>query len=223
MSSTTEVIVTKDGSHSLLNVAMNETYHSVHGALQESRHVFIRHGLLDYLGLNKSDEVTVLEIGFGTGLNALLTLEQSLLRKQKIQYTSLEAFPLSKETWTALNYTESIGFGDQFSSFHEGAWSTDLLYDTFILRKEKVTVQEYEVKVENFDLVYFDAFAPAKQPEMWELPVLEKVTRGLKKGGIFVTYCARGQLKRDLRDLGLQVETLPGPPGKKEMVRAFKH
>jgi tRNA U34 5-methylaminomethyl-2-thiouridine-forming methyltransferase MnmC len=219
----TEIILTKDGSHSLLNKDMNETYHSIHGALQESVHVFIRHGLEYFLQSNQPESVSILEIGFGTGLNALLTIQHVLKNQFRCRYTSLEAFPIGEETWTKLNYAEALNMKDPFSQIHQAAWNApvDVLPD-FQFSKLHTTLQEVELKPQSFDLIYFDAFAPSKQPEMWTFDMLEKVVKAMKPGGVFVTYCAKGQLKRDLKSLELTVETLDGPPGKKEMVRATK-
>ncbi len=217
-----EIITTSDGSHSLLNTALNETYHSKHGALQESVHVFIKEGL-DYFLQGKSQKnISILEIGFGTGLNALLTLQRALELPNNIYYTSLETFPVPEEIWSRLNYIDSVGLKEKFNQLHEAAWNEEVsITSNFNLRKLKTSLQQINFFSE-FDLIYFDAFAPNKQPEMWEIEVLQKVVDAMRTNGVFVTYCAKGQLKRDLKSLGLEVETLPGPPGKKEMVRAVK-
>jgi tRNA U34 5-methylaminomethyl-2-thiouridine-forming methyltransferase MnmC len=217
-----QLIITKDGSHSLLNAELNETYHSVHGALQESRYVFIDQGLKFWLNENSSS-VSIFEVGFGTGLNALLTIEYSKTFDVPISYTTIEAFPLSADTWEQLNYAAAIGLPDEFYSLHNCAWNLNHeLVTGFDFLKKNTTLQLLEIKPGQYDIVFYDAFAPSKQPEMWTIDILSKVTSGLLPGGIFVTYCAKGQLKRDLRELGLVVETLPGPPGKKEMIRARK-
>jgi tRNA U34 5-methylaminomethyl-2-thiouridine-forming methyltransferase MnmC len=221
--STTEISTTKDGSHSLLNRELNETYHSVHGALQESVHVFIKNGF-DFLAeRSRSENISILEIGFGTGLNALLTLQRAHETKIPVQYTSLEAYPLAASIWQKLNYGESLGMTDDFARLHEAEWNAPaMIASHFRLHKRHTTLQQEELPSSVFDLIFYDAFAPGKQPEMWELPVLAKVATAMKPSAVFVTYCAKGQLKRDLKSLGLQVETLAGPPGKKEMVRAVK-
>lgn len=205
-----KIIVTSDGSNSLLNTELDETYHSRHGAVQESVHVFINNGLDKIQG----NEISILEIGFGTGLNALLTA----LSDKKISYTSLEAFPLDKEVFDSLNYEPK----NLLQQLHSAVWDEWVQVNpNFTLKKIHTTLQEVSL-TDKYDLIYFDAFAPSKQPEMWELPILKKVCDTLTPGGIFVTYCAKGQLKRDLKSLGMEVETLPGPPGKKEMVRGTK-
>lgn len=218
-----EIIVTGDGSNSVLNTSLNETYHSRHGALRESIYVFIDHGLTYFLNQHLSSEVKILEVGFGTGLNTLLTLEHVILSATKIHYTTLEAYPLGVDIWSQLNYAESPEHQKNFKMIHESAWDSDqLITSDFTLLKRKTLIQDVDLPLNHFNIVYFDAFAPSKQPEMWNPDVLAKVTNALRKGGVFVTYCAKGQLKRDLRSLGLMVETLVGPPGKKEMTRAIK-
>ena len=217
------MIVTADGSHSLLNTALDETYHSRHGAVQESVYVFIEKGLEHWLSQTGSRSVSILEIGFGTGLNALLTAQYSKDHSVSIDYTSLEAFPVEEEIWGQLNYTDSAESVALFQKLHQAEWNkqTDV-EGGFKLTKLHQTLQQVELRDEAFDLIYYDAFAPNKQPEMWNYEMLEKVVMSMSKRSVFVTYCAKGQLKRDLRALGLDVETLDGPPGKKEMVRASK-
>ena len=218
-----EIITTSDGSHSLLNTELNETYHSIHGAIQESSHVFIRNGFDFFLEQSNPENINILEIGFGTGLNALLTVQRALALENKIHYTTLEAFPIELNTWTQLNYTESIGLKDYFEKLHEAEWSSwQTILLNFQLLKLNTTLQNVEFPASSFDAVFFDAFAPNKQPEMWELPMLKKIFDAMNNKGVFVTYSAKGQLKRDLKSLGLDVQTLPGPPGKKEMVRGVK-
>ncbi len=221
--SSLKIITTQDGSHSLLNEQLNETYHSVHGALQESKHVFIVHGLDFVTGNLGKTALHILEVGFGTGLNALLTLQQALTHNLIIHYTTLEAFPVGENVWSKLNYAESLESKKWFETLHQANWNEWAeISPTFQLRKLKTTLQEVALENSHFDLIYFDAFAPNKQPEMWEIPMLEKIANAMKPEGVFVTYCAKGQLKRDLESLKLSVESLPGPSGKREMVRAKK-
>lgn len=220
--SSLKIITTNDGSHSLLNEQLNETYHSMHGAVQESKHVFIQRGL-DFISKNKSP-IHILEVGFGTGLNALLTLQRSMTESLSIYYTALEAFPLEEKIWFKLNYAEPAEIKEQFEKLHHASWNeASSISVNFVLKKLHTTLQQVELESNQYDLIYFDAFAPNKQPEMWELPMLEKVVNAMKTDGIFVTYCAKGQLKRDLKSAGLTVETLHGPPGKREMVRGVKN
>jgi len=218
-----KIITTSDGSHSLFNEELNETYHSVHGAIQESLHVFIQSGLSYFLEKSDAKNISILEIGFGTGLNTLLTIQAAQLLPLSFQYKTLEAFPLQEEVWSQLNYAETLGMKSQFDSLHRLSWEerhTILPY--FEFQKHHIKLQDVELPSSSCDVVFFDAFAPSKQPELWEIDMLRKVANALRPGGVFVTYCAKGQLKRDLKNLGLVVETIPGPPGKKEMVRALK-
>lgn len=221
--SSLKIITTHDGSHSLLHEQLNETYHSIHGAIQESNHVFIKHGLDFVKQHSNSSSINLLEIGFGTGLNALLTLQFAHIHNLAIRYTTVEAFPVEEAVWSKLNYTESSDSKVWFEKLHRANWNEWVtISPEFQLRKLKTTLQEAVLEQSNFDLIYFDAFAPSKQPEMWEVPMLKKVVDAMKSKGVFVTYCAKGQLKRDLHSLQLTVESLPGPPGKREMVRAQK-
>jgi tRNA U34 5-methylaminomethyl-2-thiouridine-forming methyltransferase MnmC len=202
-----KLITTSDGSHSLLNTELDETYHSRHGAVQESQYVFIKNGLDQCV----CEVANVFEVGFGTGLNALLTA----LTGRKVNYTSIEAFPLGEEVYSQLNYEPR----ELLLELHR---NSQLETGSFRFEKLHTTLQSIALPPDEFNIIYFDAFAPSKQPSMWEFPMIEKVCNALVPGGIFVTYCAKGQLKRDLRSLGMEVETLPGPPGKKEMVRGTK-
>jgi tRNA U34 5-methylaminomethyl-2-thiouridine-forming methyltransferase MnmC len=218
-----KLIVTSDGSHSLLNEALNETYHSVHGAIQESRHVFIKNGLSFFLEKHSPSVVSIFEVGFGTGLNALLTVKAVQNTNVGVRYISIEAFPIGEELWSGLNYTKTLGCEDVFVYLHRSSWEkVNKISDQIELLKLQTTLEKVQLTNDSFDLVFYDAFAPNKQPELWTVEMLRKVVSAIKPGGVFVTYCAKGQLKRDLKGLGLNVETLPGPPGKKEMVRAVK-
>lgn len=221
-----KIITTEDGSHSLFVPELNETYHSFHGAYRESVHVFMLYGLEAwYLRNMNRYPVRIFEVGFGTGLNAWLTLVWAEQNKVPVLYHSIEPFPLEKELYSQLNYTkvdESIShFAPYFQRLHEAPWNQGaILSEYFNMKKDQATLED--AVLYHSDLIFFDAFAPSKQPELWSKEMLAKVVDTLNPGGVFVTYCAKGQVKRDLKDLGLEVETLPGPPGKKEMVRAFK-
>lgn len=218
-----EIIKTSDGSDSLLNVGLNETYHSVHGAIQESEHVYIKAGLEHLLKKNNLPKFNILEIGFGTGLNAVLTAQALNNKACQVHYSSIEAYPLEEEIWSALNYSSKLQVEEFFEKLHRAPWDVSVqLSPNFTLLKRKITLQGAALPPGQYHLVYFDAFAPTKQPEMWTIEMLEKIIQSLHPSGIFVTYCAKGQLKRDLKKLGVIVETLPGPPGKMEMVRAVK-
>lgn len=219
-----QIITTHDGSHSLLNPELNETYHSVHGARQESLHVFIKHGLEYVVEQQQKNQVRILEIGFGTGLNALLTAVYASQNHLNVEYTALEAFPVNESIWQQLNYPGGEAERKAFYNLHHAPWNEWAEpVKGFMLNKINTTLQLASLGHAYFDLVYFDAFAPGKQPGMWTLPMLQKTIESLVSKGVFVTYCAKGQLKRDLASLGTTVETLQGPPGKREMIRAIKH
>lgn len=202
---------------------MNETYHSRHGAMQESTYVFISKGLDFIQQRDTLNAISILEIGFGTGLNAWLSLEWARDNSTLIKYHSLETFPVPQEIWESLNYSNHSD-ATEFKNLHQVPWQTwNEINPVFSLFKDNQSLQEVILPANHFELIYFDAFAPNKQPEMWELPLLSKVVASMKSAGVFVTYCAKGQLKRDLKSLGLVVESLPGPPGKREMIRALKN
>jgi tRNA U34 5-methylaminomethyl-2-thiouridine-forming methyltransferase MnmC len=217
-----KIITTADGSHSLLNETLHETYHSVHGAVQESKHVFIKHGLA-FAAAKNSLPIQIVEVGFGTGLNALLSLQFAEQHHREIRYTSIEPAPLSEEVWTKLNYAVSTGLAEEYGAIHSANWNAEQqITSHFHLTKVSSTLCEATMQASTADVIYYDAFAPSKQPELWEPVMLSKVFNWLRPGGVLVTYCAKGQLKRDLRMVGFIVETLAGPPGKKEMVRGLK-
>jgi tRNA U34 5-methylaminomethyl-2-thiouridine-forming methyltransferase MnmC len=217
-------LITDDGSHTIYLPEINETYHSTHGAIRESNHVFIENGL-EFVANQGRKNIRIFELGFGTGLNALLTALHAERNKISITYQSIEAYPLDYESISRLNYSEKIqsaGVDDMFKKMHTTSWEIwQIISPFFKLKKMKGLIQELDL-LDTFDLCYFDAFAPSKQPEMWERPILEKIKNMLTNHGVLTTYCAKGQLKRDLRGLGFEVETLEGPPGKKEILRAVK-
>ena len=221
-----EIFETKDGSHSLLVPEINETYHSTHGALTESKYVFIQQGLDYYISKNDFSEINILEIGFGTGLNALLTSLAAEKGNTRINYYSLEINPIDSSITSKLNYHELIDDENAalvFDNLHAAKWNELVrINDNFYLEKIEQQLQRYSGEKDQFDLVYFDAFAPSRQPEMWELSLFENLYERIKPEGVLVTYCAQGQFKRDLKSCGFEVERLPGPPGKAEMTRALK-
>lgn len=222
------IIETGDGSHSLLHTALDETYHSRHGALRESEHVFIRHGLRDWAVQHPSaTRLRILEVGMGTGLNVILTVREARQNPNlSIYYTTLEPYPLTEAVVTNLNYLSLLGdvtLDQHFSDIHYSTWEEDQgLLVNFTLHKTRSLLADFSQGEGSYDLVYFDAFAPNKQAELWTRPILQKVVKLMALEAVFVTYSARGQLKRDLKSLGLRVETLVGPPGKAEMVQAHK-
>ena len=213
-----QLLITKDGSHSLRNDWLEETYHSVHGAMTESKHVFINAGL-HYFPFEK--KINLLEIGFGTGLNVLLTL---LEEEYDVHYHSLEAYPLEKIIYSQLNYHLHLNVArEKFLQVHECEWGREAeLGKNFILLKQRTKMESVNFTEKYYDLIYFDAFAPRVQPELWTKEIFEKIFRSMKDGGVLVTYCAKGEVKRNLKAAGFEVETLQGPPGKREMTRAIK-
>lgn len=218
-----EVFITGDGSFTFYIPELNEYYHSHHGAIQEAKHVFLDSGL----SLFKHEKsISILEVGFGTGLNTLLTLVETEALGLNVSYTGLEAFPLSLEEAQTMNYTlesELIPYKSVFSKIHELDWNIfEKISSNFELKKVETQLQAINLPTEEFDLIYFDAFGPRVQPELWEKSIFEKLYNATKIEGVFVTYCAKGQVKRDLKSVGFEVETLPGPPGKREMIRARK-
>ncbi|MEQ8705840.1 MAG: tRNA (5-methylaminomethyl-2-thiouridine)(34)-methyltransferase MnmD [Phaeodactylibacter sp.] len=216
------IFKTQDGSDSVFSERFGVSYHSKYGAVQESRHVFLQSGL--YPRLQALDRVAVLEAGLGTGLNALLTALEAGKVQKPVHYVALEAYPLSVEQADALNYAEQLGQEAAlvFRQIHHSDWSQPVqITPHFTFEKRQIPFEAFEAK-SAFDVVYFDAFAPNAQPELWEAPVLSRMYEALKAEGIFVTYCAKGVVKRCLKGLGFTVEALPGPPGKREMTRGVK-
>jgi tRNA U34 5-methylaminomethyl-2-thiouridine-forming methyltransferase MnmC len=218
------IIKTSDGSESLYNPALNETYHSVHGAIRESRHVFIKNGLEYFLTKTENSTCRILEVGFGTGLNALLASEFSRQNKVSIEYFTLEPFPVSKEIYSKLNYPELLNCSSsEFYLFHQVEQNVKLnIHSGFIFEKRNIGLEEVKLEPNSFDVVFFDAFAPSRQPDVWSFENFVKLFSCLRKDGVLVTYCAQGQFRRDLKNAGFDFEVLAGPPWKKEMTRAVK-
>jgi len=214
-----QLILTEDGSHTIFVPALGEHYHSVHGALQESRHIFIQNGYQQV----PFNAISILEIGFGTGLNALLTLLATETDKKLVQYEAWEAFPLSEEEILPLNYPALAGCDPAlFSTLHRSAWEIEnWITPCFNLKKVCGNGVQFQSN-QQFDLVYFDAFGPDYQPELWETVVFTRIGNCLKKGSRLVTYSAKGQVRRNLRSAGFIVEKAPGPPGKREITIAIK-
>ena len=214
-----EIKLTKDNSHTLFVPDLNETYHSKHGAIQEANHVFIDAGL----GYFKKERLTILEVGFGTGLNTLTNIyaEQNAIH---IDYNGVELHPLESKIIEKLNYVGLIknATEEQFSNIHNLKWNeSSQVSKYFNLTKLNQSIAALE-EINKYDVVYFDAFGPEVQPEMWGKSIFEKVYNSLKENGILVTYCAKGSVKRTLKEVGFTVENISGPPGKREMTRAIK-
>ena len=216
-----EIIQTLDGSTTIHLPEWDECYHSKHGAIQEAQHVFIKNGLS--LFPNKS--ISILEIGFGTGLNAFITVLEGKKMKQVIEYVGVEAYPVTASEILSMNYVEELNANlhrEIFEKIHESNWGENIaLSDDFTLMKRK---QFFEaITDENrFDLIYFDAFGYRVQPELWSTTIFAKMFAALKTNGVLVTYAARGVVKRSMIEVGFTVEKLAGPPGKREMFRATK-
>jgi tRNA U34 5-methylaminomethyl-2-thiouridine-forming methyltransferase MnmC len=239
--------MTADGSDTIYDGTVNQHYHSTFGAIQESRFIFIEQGLLKALdtfctnvalrsdsectgtsttGPDCSQGLKILEIGFGTGLNALLTLIEAEKRSTRVHYHSIESRPLPEEIWRRLNYPEQAGekrFSRKFSTIHECPWDQPVaISDNLILHKIKTRFEEFTPNEAYFHLIYFDAFDPEAQPELWTASLFKKLYHALHPGGVLVTYSSKGLVKRALRDSGFRVERLPGPPGKRHMIRATR-
>ncbi len=215
-----KLIISKDGSHTLYRKDIDETYHSRHGAIQEAQHVFIDMGLKEVEKSKK--EINILEVGFGTGLNALLTCLNSI---SKINYIGLEAIPLQNNVLDGLNYDTTViedNSQEIFKSIHNAPWEAQYpITSLFSIKKVKKEIQKFEI-TQSIDLVYYDAFGPNSQAEMWDISIFKKLYKAMSSSGVFVTYCAKGQVRRDLMSVGFVMERLEGPPGKREMLRGRK-
>ncbi len=216
-----EIIITADGSNSLLIPQWQETFHSKHGAITEALHVFIQEGLQYWLQQNTQRPLHLLEIGFGTGLNALLTLLQAQEKNLSITYETLEAYPLSFEEINALNYSEVLQIDKQlFERLHRSPWEEPVeIIPQFRIKKRKEWFENINAQ-SNFDLIYFDAFGARVQPELWTYPIFKKMYDALKPQGVLVTYASKGSARRAMLEAGFTVSKIPGPPGKREMLRA---
>jgi tRNA U34 5-methylaminomethyl-2-thiouridine-forming methyltransferase MnmC len=215
-----QIIKTSDGSHSIYVPEIDEHYHSVHGAVQESTVIFINNGF-DFC---KADPISILEIGFGTGLNALLTAIKSMDGTREVNYTSIENYPLDNKTINSLNYHEFAGENGReiFHLIHSSPWNTTVnICKNFNLHKMEADFTKEKLPGK-YDLIYFDAFGPDKQPEMWTREMFSGISAVTNKKGILVTYSAKGEVKRSLKACGFEVTLLAGPPGKRQMIRAVK-
>jgi tRNA U34 5-methylaminomethyl-2-thiouridine-forming methyltransferase MnmC len=218
-----EIQMTSDGSPTLFSAMFEQTYHSKHGAIQETSHVFIEAGLLEKA--KTINEIHILEIGFGTGLNALMTLLEAKKQDLIVHYTSLEAYPVPIEK--ALELAHILMQNKEiettfFQSLHQAAWGQAIeITPNFTLTKVHTFFEHIEYE-NQFDVIYFDAFSPEAQPHLWEQPMMQKMYNALKINGILTTYCAKGIAKRALKSVGFVLEPLPGPIGKREMTRGRK-
>lgn len=218
-----QIITTKDGSKTIHFPDINENYHSQHGALQEAQHVFFKNGLNHFLD---KDEIYVFEVGFGTGLNTLLALEYALQQQKKITYHTIEAFPITLEEATQLNYASYINdesLKKYATLLHNLSWNEEHILDEFFrFTKFHEKIEVHSLPNEHYHCIFFDAFAPRVQDELWTVEIFNKMYQSLHSNGLLVTYCAKGQVKRDLKSVGFNVEAVDGPPGKREMTLAWK-
>ncbi|MEL6255965.1 MAG: tRNA (5-methylaminomethyl-2-thiouridine)(34)-methyltransferase MnmD [Bacteroidota bacterium] len=211
-------VISKDGSSTLFAPHFDEHYHSIHGAIQESMHVFIEAGLR----AQKKQDIRIFEMGLGTGLNAVLTAIH--MEERRIHYTGIEAFPVADDLLAQLNYTKELGEEAEmiFKKLHALPWEEiGELLPSFSLEKVRITLEKFSSE-SAYDLIYFDAFAPSAQLELWSLEIFQKMFRLMNAGAVLVTYCAKGDVRRAMIAAGLRVEKIPGPPGKREMLRAWK-
>lgn len=227
-----ELILTSDGSHSLRSPLFGESYHSLHGAVQESSHVYIRAGLAyAHERYSGASELSILELGFGTGLNALLSLLYAFEQGLSIHYAAIEAYPIDAELAARLNYALVLSLTEAesalFMEMHRLPWgkvgrlSTGRMGRVANMSLEKRHGFFEELSDEEaYELVYYDAFAPSVQPDCWNMEMVKKVRRALRPGGVLTTFSAQGAFRRRLQAAGFEVERLPGPPGKREMLRA---
>jgi tRNA U34 5-methylaminomethyl-2-thiouridine-forming methyltransferase MnmC len=220
-----EIIITKDGSNSISVPGLNVTYHSIYGAIQESRHVFIEAGLKHLLNQSANKQICILEVGFGTGLNALLTAIEVEGIETTIYYVALEPFPISLDEANSLNYCKQLQRKDLEEGFiriHNCEWNKSIVVtENILMHKSNDRLQTFD-HTTRFDLIYYDAFAPNAQPELWTKEIFEKLFHLLLPGGILVTYCSKGDVRRAMIAAGFEVKKLPGAPGKREMLRAIR-
>lgn len=218
-----QIITTADGSKTIYFPDWNESYHSKHGAIQEAKHVYIKSGLDYWLKSNNDKSLRLLEIGFGTGLNAFLSCIYASENSLKLNYHSIEKYPLDAITLNDINYDKLIDSESSlFYDLHQSAWEVETQINTqFYLKKIKTDLLTFDTQ-DKYDVIYFDAFGPQVQPELWAKPILEKLYNMMSNHSIWVTYSCKGSVRRDLQSIGFEVEKIPGPPGKREMLRAFK-
>jgi len=216
-----EIIITDDGSTTIRIPEWDENYHSTHGAIQEAKHVFIKNGLDLF---HNQDSISILEIGFGTGLNAFITFLETL-NKEKVNYVGVEAYPISADEVLQMNYVselQAVDFKSIFETMHSCSWEiVNQLKTNFYLTKRKQFFQDIEDK-NSYDLVYFDAFGFPLQPELWSETIFKKMYDALLPNGVLVTYACRTPIKNAMLAAGFSIEKLPGAPGKREMLRATK-
>lgn len=216
-----EVKITADGSSTIHLPDWNENYHSTHGAIQEAKHVFLKHGL----DIMSKSEITLLEIGFGTGLNCFLTILAAEQQKVAVHYVGVEAFPVNQEEVKQLNYISELNaqaYQKVFEQLHSVSWGEKhRINKDFVLEKRQQFFKDI-TDLNVFDLIYFDAFGAEHQPELWTVTIFKIMFAAMRKNAVLVTYCAKGSVRRAMQEVGFKVERLQGPPGKREMLRAIK-
>jgi len=217
-----EILITADGSSTIHLPEWDEHYHSKHGAIQEAYHVFINNGLYQF---KKANKISILEIGFGTGLNAFITYLEAKKLQLNIDYTGVEAYPVVPEEIQKLNYVARLNVVNEqavFEKMHSLSWSKK---HTFAVRFSLTKKEQFFDKIDDvnkYDLIYFDAFGARVQPELWTVEIFNIMYKALRKDGVLVTYSAKGSVRRAMQEVGFIVERLPGPPGKREMLRGKK-
>ena len=220
-----EIITTKDNSKTLLIPSMNETYHSTHGALTEALHIFINNGIGQFKNTNKN--INIFEMGFGTGLNAILTYQFAKKHQLKVNYTTIEKYPVTPEEMKILDYQSLLNLTkteqDALTKMHQSNNNSISISNNFTFQLFIDDINHLSLKNNFFNLIYFDAFAPSHQPSLWQKNILLKMYQALKPNDFLITYCAQGQFKRDLKAVGFNVINLPGPPGKREITKAVKN
>lgn len=215
------LIVTADGSHTAINQALDKTYHSIHGAYQESQRVYIELGLLEAFKKFPNDELHIFEMGFGTGLNALLTAREANIHQRRVMYTAIDAYPIAAEDAQQLNFDDLLTT-NYLAKLHESPWNESVnITPYFMQTKVESRLENWDTN-ERFHLIYYDAFAPTAQPELWEPEIFVQLAHLLLPGGMLTTYCSRSYVQRNMRAAGLVVEKHPGPLHKRDIIRAVK-
>jgi len=219
------IIISNDGSHTIELIDQNEQYHSTHGAIQESEHVYIQHGLKRLAAQQKS--INILEVGMGTGLNVLLTYRYAIEHSLNINYTAVEAYPLEESIWEKLNYSKLTDLNNSLSTIynkiHESDWHKEIDFDNnFIFNKIDQKIQNVSLKESHYDLVYHDAFNPDLEPDLWSEKLFEKIYKSMTRNSLLSTYSTKGIIKRALKTCGFVIQKKPGPPGKREILNAVK-
>jgi tRNA U34 5-methylaminomethyl-2-thiouridine-forming methyltransferase MnmC len=216
-----EIFQTEDGSKSLLRKDIGESYHSHFGALTETNTIYIDYGFRYFCCLDNKEQVNVLEIGFGTGLNAIATLKNS--NQRKIFYQTIELYPIAQSIAENLSYGEQLSLKEEFDLLHKCDWEEVVSINSdFKIKKCEADACSYDLPKDFFDVVYFDAFSPEKDSDLWSEEMFSKVYDSLKKGGVLTTYCCKGEIKRRMKKAGFSITKLPGPKGKREILRAEK-